>query len=135
MKIETKFSIGDKIVAIQCYSEDVFEECKICDGVGKILVKEKSFQCPKCYGHGGGIVWSDKGWMISTNKTNSIGYDKIVKIDVDISKKKSEVRYMLGIKHSDSYSGILYSGEDLFFTEEEALIECEKRNKESNYNV
>ena len=63
----------------------------------------------------------NKGWDIFANE---------VKIDIDVTREKTEIRYLLGRKYSKSYSGTLWDEDCLFKTVEEAEVECEKRNKE-----
>lgn len=51
MKIETKFNIGDVVYVCKNNSTYEKEQCKICDGVGVVTLKDKSFCCPECTGN------------------------------------------------------------------------------------
>lgn len=48
--LNTKHSIGDiiKIKEKRSFSET----CEICDGKKKVAIKDKTFECPNCYGQG-----------------------------------------------------------------------------------
>ena len=50
MHIETKFNIGDKVFICQKNGKYERETCKICNGKGHVVINDKSFQCPECYG-------------------------------------------------------------------------------------
>ena len=50
MHIETKFNIGDKVFVCQKNGKQERETCKICNGKGHVVINDKSFQCPECYG-------------------------------------------------------------------------------------
>ena len=56
-------------------------------------------------------------------------YDKIVRINTEVTKKETVVQYMLGARYSRSYSGTLWSEDCLFKSIEEAELECKIRNK------
>ena len=95
-----------------------------------IIIKDKKFECPDCYGKGGRTEYKTKAWNIVNDEGILSGYDNVIKIDIDITKEKTEIRYLLGRKYSKSYSGTLWDENDLFKTIEEAEIECKKRNEE-----
>jgi predicted RNA-binding Zn-ribbon protein involved in translation (DUF1610 family) len=130
MKIETKFNVGDTVYAIAHFSEEKFITCPTCNGLLKITINGKTFTCPDCYGHGGEKIWLPKKWDIYNEEGMLAGYNHVNKIDIDINKKGMEIRYILGTKYSKSESGTLWLEEDLFFSKEKALKECEKRNLE-----
>jgi len=130
MELKTKFNIGDKVATIQNFSEEVFKTCLTCEGSGKIQVKDKEFNCPDCYGNGGKEEWETKKWNISNDKGILTGYDKVIKIDIDISKNEIKIRYILGYRYSESYCGTLWSEDEVFGSIEEAQLECDRRNKE-----
>lgn len=51
MNIETKFNVGDVVYVCKNNSTYEKEPCKICDGIGNVTLKEKSFCCPECKGN------------------------------------------------------------------------------------
>jgi len=130
MEIKTKFNLGDKVVGILHYMKKIFIPCSTCDGTGVIIVKDKNFKCPDCYGEYGHDEYKTKAWHIANDEGVLSGYDNVVKIDIDVTREKTEIRYLLGRKYSKSYSGTLWDENDLFKTVEEAKEECERRNEE-----
>ena len=130
MDLHTRFNIGDKVVGISYCTKEYIQTCSICEGVGKIKVKDKEFTCPDCYGEGGRKEYKPQQWYIITDEGILSHYDKIIKIDVEITKKETKTQYMLGARYSGSYGGTLWDENDLFKTIEEAELECKKRNEE-----
>jgi len=130
MEIKTKFNLGDKIVRISHCTKEILIPCLTCDATGEIMIKDKKFECPDCYGEGEYTEYKPEAWYIVTDEGILSGYDNIVKIDVDITREETKIRYILGRKYSKSYSGTLWDENDLFKTTEEAEVECERRNKE-----
>ena len=136
MNLQTKFNIGDKVATIQNFSEEIFKTCSTCEGSGKIQIKDKEFDCPDCYGKGGTEEWETKKWNVANNKGILSGYDKVIKVDIDVFRNKGDIkstiiiRYILGYRYSDSSCGTLWPEEDVFGSIEEAQLECNKRNKE-----
>jgi len=130
MEIKTKFNLGEKVVGISHYSKEVFIPCLTCDGIGEITIKDKKFECPDCYGQCGNTEYKTKEWNIANDEEVMSGYNNVTKIDIDITKEETKIRYLLGRKYSKSYSGSLWDENDLFKTVEEAEAECSKRNKE-----
>ena len=130
MELKTKINIGDKVIGISHYSKEVFIPCSTCDGIGVIIVKDKKFECPYCYGKGGRTEYKTKEWNTANEEGIVSGYNNIVKIDIDVTREKTEIRYLLGRKYSKSYSGTLWNEDDLFKTTEEAELEYKRRNKE-----
>lgn len=50
MKLETKFEIGQEVYVCKSNSSYEIENCKTCDGVGKVNIKGKMYCCPECNG-------------------------------------------------------------------------------------
>jgi len=77
-----------------------------------------------------------KKWNIANDKGILSGYDKVIKVDIDIFRNKGDVkstiniRYILGYRYSDSSCGTLWPEDCVFGSIEEAQLECNKRNKE-----
>lgn len=130
MDIKTKFNIGDKVVIIECCSKEVFENCTTCNGTKEIIVKDKIFDCPDCHGYGGETKWLPVEWRIINDDGILSGYDKIIKIEVEVTKKETNIKYMLGHRYSQSSLGNYWFEDCVFSTIEEAQAECIKRNKE-----
>lgn len=141
MKIETKFSNGDKVYTISRQVKDLTIPCPSCGGEGLFIGKDNnSFMCPTCRGRKY-ISKQDKPlWYV-------VGPYEIGQVRVEITgesegldpesmfmnygpqKYKYIEQYMCaetGIK-----SGTLYYANMLFATEEEAQKLCDERNNES----
>jgi hypothetical protein len=113
MYIETKFNIGDQIFVVDQHTKHVFIDCKICDGTGIVKIKNKEYECPECNGEKGIEKYKDEFFVI----------EKYVIIhEIIITRQKIIQLY------SDSLDDIVYES-DCFSTEEEAVEECVKRNK------
>lgn len=131
MEIKTKYNLGDKVYQIHSYSKEEFAKCPACEGRGHVYVNEFKFTCEKCYGHGGTAVYPPVKWHVS----NEVG--KIGKIEatlyankyLDDWQRKNETRYMLDI--TGVGSGTCYYEDNLYSTEDEAIAECDRRNKEA----
>lgn len=51
MKVETKYSCGDKVYCIESRQEAKSITCAFCDGKGRIVgANDESRTCPECYG-------------------------------------------------------------------------------------
>lgn len=130
MEIKTKFNIGDTVAVIECCSEQIFVKCVTCDGTSKVNLKDKNFDCPDCYGHGGDTKWQDIEWRVITDSKILSGYDKVIRIDIQQTKKETEIKYRLGHRYDKSSSGNLWDEKNVFATSAEARVECEHRNLE-----
>ena len=130
MELKTKFNLGDKVLGISHYSKEVFIPCSTCDGIGEITIKDKNFKCTDCYGEGGNTEYKTKEWNTANDEEGMSGYNNVIKIDIDITKEETRIRYLLGRKYSKSYCGTLWDENDLFENAEDAELECTKRNKE-----
>ena len=131
MELKTKFNLSEKVVGISHYMKEIFIRCSTCDGIGRIIIKDKNFKCSDCYGEGVQKEYKTKEWNIANDNEEILsGYDNIIKIDIDITREETKIRYILGRKYSKSYSGTLWDENDLSKTTEEAEAECERRNEE-----
>lgn len=50
MKLVTKFEIGQEVYVCKSNSAYEMENCKTCDGIGKVNIKGKIYRCPECNG-------------------------------------------------------------------------------------
>jgi len=130
MELKTKFNIGDNVIGISLYSKEVFVSCPTCDGMGEITIKDKKFECPDCYGQCGNTEYKQKEWNTADEEGIMSGYNNVIKIDIDITKEETRIRYLLGRKYSKSYCGTLWDENDLFENVEDAELECSRRNEE-----
>jgi len=60
MSIETKFHLGD--IVTFGYENRLETTCLLCEGNRRVIIKDKSYPCPECGGHG--FVLTDSGSLI-----------------------------------------------------------------------
>lgn len=124
MKIETKFSLGDKIYRIYNSKPQTWEPCVVCEGTGQIGVRGKIFDCPECYGHRGKTVWGKENeWMVNT-QSMTVGQ---IEATVSTKPKDNKTQYMT--RECGYPSGSFFYEDDLFSSIEDAQEECKQRNK------
>jgi len=137
MKIETKFSNGDKVYRITRAPLWEYIQCSGCAGEKRIVLRDKSSApCPNCKGHGTLRTASAMSWGCSQQKftigqirvtiTNSPGLLEKREFDNFAPKDGYHEEYMT--VETGIGSGSVFKGRDLFVTREEALAECKKRN-------
>ena len=129
MKIETKFSPGDTVYAIEAaFSKTIKKKCPACKGTGKLKgVNNKYYGCSNCAGRG------------SINTLQSIW--KMMDISLEVygvatytartdKKLIIEEQYSVGSANYDSeHCDYTFNAEHLFATAEEAQVECKRLNK------
>lgn len=138
MKIETKFSNGDKVFHIVNKPEAKIIPCSFCAGNRKIKGADgKERFCPECSGNGGVTKWLPTKWQVERKLTiGQVRAEITVKWEgisdtfsnFGAQKYEHEETYMCsetGIK-----SGSVYDGNNLFASREEAQAECDRRNEE-----
>lgn len=114
MEIANKYNIGDSVCRIKNRS-NASKECPICKGTRKINIQGNIYDCPEC---------NRQVWDIE----NFHEYTKIIGIIADIVEEDISIKYLLDYDDWDFENE--YFGEDnLFLTKEEALAECNNRNK------
>jgi len=91
MEIKTKINLGDKVVGISHCTKEILIPCLTCDGTGGIIIKDKRFGCPDCYGKGGHSEYQPEAWYIITDEGILSGYDNVVKIDIDVTREKQKL--------------------------------------------
>jgi len=102
MKIETKFSVGDKVYYLEDEIDYVeTETCFICNGEGDIEVKEKMFQCPECKGLG-----ESEPVSLPLQKTKG---PKTIKAIITYTKKETEVLYHISSDLDNFEERLLFS--------------------------
>lgn len=137
MKIETKFDLGEVVISICRKQKRVQKQCDGCSGRGKITLDNKeSRHCPCCYGRGHDFIYETEKWRqdkkltlgkVSVSITESPGIDGEETFDNYKAQSDREERYMA--VETGIGSGTLYYAEDMFYSENEAQAECDKRNK------
>lgn len=115
MEIRTKFNVKDKLYVIGINKQE--EECKICNGIGRVLIKHKSFSCPDC--NGKGRQYTGKHWEIYMSET----YPRKIYIEIE-EGEKPKISYVFRWSDIPSY----IDEKDCFKTKEEAQKECDRRN-------
>lgn len=126
MNFETKFNLDETVFYISKFSKRIGITCKTCHGKGKVIIEELAFDCPNCFGDKIKMEYQDIKWTVSSSKR--IKKISIKKYSSEFSEKnlyEDSSFYTL-----DSISGPCVPESEIFYTDEEAQAECDKRNKE-----
>ena len=99
-----KFNLGDKVWYIEELPIETKKQCPTCLDVGKILINEESFSCPKCYG---------KGYLTKYERQKLIFYSDIYEICIN----REGITYLI-MELNGNYSR--RKEQDIFATKEEA---------------
>lgn len=127
MKIETKYNIGDKVVAITRTGVKLPpEQCAACEGSGRVALRGESYNCPRCNGKRE-TQRTGHGWVIVNAGT--VADIRIEhgppRFDYDDNRVlRTHVQYFL----NQPGSGTMYDEDNLYPTRDEALAECDRRN-------
>jgi len=128
MKIETKYSLGDRVWKINQNKPKVWEPCPFCGGskyqqsafadFTKVTGLDGSKKrCPECQGRGGSHTYLELEWEITSNLV-------IGQVSYEVSTDKREESYM-----EDARGGYVHYVDTLWPTKKEAQAECDRRNK------
>ena len=139
MKIETKYSCGDKVFKIQQEMEKIFKTCGWCGGNKRIMGRDNNERmCPECYGSGGKTEYGVKKWFVVGELTigqvrfeytgKSKGYDPDSMFsNYGPQSEKHKEEYMC--QETGVGSGSVHYVKTLFPTRESAQAECNIKNK------
>lgn len=125
INIKPKFKIDQEVFCIQTYKEKPV--CEICEGLGRVVIKEKEFDCPNCYGTGKQGRYSTILWKLNTEHVISWTIDGIF---MTLWKNRKPL-FSYGITMRFENGGSCHSTIDennCFLTLEEALKEIKRRN-------
>jgi len=138
MEINTKFDLNQSVWEISRDHERIHVKCAACDGAGRItLLDDKSRMCPECYGRCGraesiAMKWQVTGQItighIRASITNIVPdgiFDNVGHYEE--GKTIEECQYMC--YETGIGSGTIHREDTLFSVENDAQIECDKRNK------
>jgi len=129
MKIETQFSIGDKVFSIIHATRSVDLPCPACKGEGKIKYPDDTLRsCSECYGHKTKREYVQGHWYIEGLYT--IGLVRFQEPKRDDTHNESYMCVETGVG-----SGSVYYGDRLFTEQEAAQAECDKRNEDEGVNI
>jgi hypothetical protein len=137
MTIKTKFSLEDRVFVIQKFGNNEFVSCQCCEGTGGIVTEKGKFTCNECHGSGGKYEWVGDKWKIAYKNT------KIGKVYIEMYYEKyyeenpnyrnNGIKYM--VTATGIGSGSIWYERDVFKTERQAQLECDRRNKEENIKI
>ena len=138
MKVETKFSPGDKVWSVNNSMVQKWTVCEFCDGEGELVGKNnKSRGCPECYRKGGKHEWISEGWhvgreltigQVRTEFTGSWCGCSNTFSNYGPQKEKYKEEYMC--RETGIGSGSVHNAERLFATKEKATAEAKRLNGE-----
>jgi len=129
MQIECKFDLDEEVWVLG--KKHIYEKCNICNE-GQVVIKEETFRCPKCKGATNG-VYVRAEYEVRSYFIDSISIEK----DWDLYKP---IKITYALRHF--FERITYDDDgneyhhdagnfdenELFATEELALIKCEEKN-------
>ena len=132
MKIETKYSLGDKVWKINQAMPKVWEPCTFCEGHERpqsaladpteiIGFDGKKRRCPECIGKGGCFQRHKLAWSITGELTVGL-------VEYRFSSAETRESYMC--VETGVGGGSIHYVDTLYPSEKEAQAECDKRNKE-----
>lgn len=139
MKINTKYSLNDRVFLIESKKEHFLLPCTACSGEGFIdLNNGKRHLCPECYGRKSHTNYKSEKWLPSMELTigkitaSTMNIDKTGMFD-NIGEYKEgnttkEIVYMA--YETGIGTGTNWPENRLFSDKEQAQVECDKRNKE-----
>ena len=136
MKIETKFSIGDKI--FKAVKEDIYEVCDLCEGKGDVgaLIKGQQLivKCPKCGGLKKKHNTERNEWKVKMFYFNMSCKDKSNYVVVDsILIEEGKIIYLCNHDKYRRIHSVRVIESDLnmlFHTEEECQKFCDEKNSQ-----
>lgn len=137
MKIETKFSNGDRVYAITSERVKVWHPCGFCGATGRIAGADATDRsCPECVGRRGSYTYEDKGWNVELMPL-TIGQVRVEITETPGSGDPDEIfdNFKPRTDYDERYmcvetgvgSGTLHNGEKLFATREAAIAACDER--------
>lgn len=130
MEIKTKYNYNQWVFPIMFYREEKWIPCKSCNTTGEIALADgEVIYCPKCYGKRGKEEYLPVKWMIVYELYGQI---KNIRVNLYSNKKYGESEYTYMLSSTGVGSGTLWKEDELFLTEEEAQIECDRRNLKEN---
>lgn len=112
MRIETKYSIGDKVFKISEISKPKYKECPACEGFKKITLPKTEVECPTCNGRG---VLCTGHFTFYTVKERSM---TIGQVRSEIEIDKANIGYMC--EETGVGAGSVYHEDQLFSSKVEA---------------
>lgn len=141
MKFETQHSFGDVVYNIWRETEKVFEPCTFCEN-GRIIGKDgTALFCPECYGKGGRFDHKNLQWRIVGQLTigeirinaraeDTVGHEPGT-IFNNYGPQENHYKESYMCKETGIGSGTCHDVETLFKTKEDAQVECDKRNEQT----
>jgi len=137
MKIETKYSCGDKVYTISSKQEKRAVSCGFCGGKKRIEGKDGEKRvCPECYGRTQ-YEYEPRKYMVDVpmctvgqvrfEYTKSKGIEGEVMFDNYKAQEKTAEEYML--VETGVGSGTLWKANLLHSTKDEAQMECDNLNE------
>jgi len=135
MKIETKFSIGDKVYRLFKDHVQTVIACTVCNDSKQVEIKGTMFKCPNC--ERGTNSWKLR-WFVHTEPTTvgQVSVQAMLKTlhssnyfdesEIQGDEGTSIEQYMLSA--TGIGSGTLWNHNDIFLTLKEAQDEAGRRN-------
>ena len=129
MKYETKFSLGDRVWAVDTTEFRRIVRCKPCANTGKIEIAGESLVCPKCSGRATHAEYAGKKHYVSEFDA-LVGKISIEHVDslFDWASAGSEPRVSYMISATGVGTGLIWNEDRLFSSEQKAQEFCQRMN-------
>ena len=132
MRIETKYSLGDKVWKINQAMPKVWEPCTFCEGHERpqstladpteiVGLDGKKRCCPDCMGYGGQNNRLELEWRVTGELTIGL---------VEYRFRKGETKESYMCIETGVGGGSIHYVDTLYPSEKEAQAECDERNKD-----
>lgn len=140
MKIEINTRIplesGKVYYACEADNEYIYTPCPICEGRGKVTIKEQSFTCPECAGKNSNnyeMAGVKTKWKIAKYYLSGLSFDKDGKItNAHFAGINTDGQYLSVKGGLNSLAEMTIFNEKLYDDYGEALREVKRKNKEEN---
>ena len=127
MQIDTIFNVGEVVYICKNKTKREKESCKICDGIGVISIKDKTFDCPECHGNKTVRVKSVRNFVPERRIITKV----IVSITENNEKIQIYRRYdCKAFTRREECNSITGYNNLIFATLEEAEARCKEMNSE-----
>lgn len=140
MKIEinTRIPLESGKVYYACEADDeyIYVPCPICEGSGRVTIKEQSFTCPECAGKNSEnyeMTGVKTKWKIAKYYLSGLSFDKDGKIiNAHFAGINSDDQYLNVKGGLNNLTEMTIYDEKIYDDYGEVLREVKRKNKEEN---
>lgn len=131
MKLETKFDLDQEVWIVHQgqVTKKHHVQCEACDSTGYVTIKDRTYECPKCYGRMESDICKLQYSIYSHGKVGKISSEHYSR-EYEYYTDKDEITYM--IDSTGVGSGSVWKESQVFDSEKSAQDYCDTMNKELN---